>query len=77
MILNSLPEVAEVIVHVDPCEDPLCKRCQQYKCKDRSEANEKVAITWRVEEVVVRRVHRENTAGGEKPEVRGRKSAGQ
>jgi len=59
MILNSLPEVAEVIVHVDPCEDPLCKRCQQYRCEDRSATKEKVAIAWRVEEVVVKRVHRE------------------
>src|SRR5210317_181304 len=36
MILNTLDEVAEVIVHVYPCEDPLCERCLQAQCQDRS-----------------------------------------
>jgi hypothetical protein len=65
MILDSLPEVAEVIVHVDPCEDPLCKRCQQYKCEDRSQAKTASTTMWRVEEVVEKRVHQERILGGE------------
>ena len=63
LILDSLPQVAEVIVHVDPCEDPLCRVCRQYKCEDRSAENEDSGSTWRVEEVVMKRVHRENAAG--------------
>lgn len=61
MILNSLVEVAEVIVHVDPCEDPLCERCQQYQCEDRSQASIGATRAWRVEEVVLKREHREKT----------------
>jgi cation diffusion facilitator family transporter len=67
MILNSLPEVAEVIVHVDPCENPLCKHCQRYRCEDRSQENSGSTIIWRVEEVVVKRTRRQKPAGGERP----------
>jgi cation diffusion facilitator family transporter len=65
MILNSLPEVEEVIVHVDPCEDPMCKWCQQYECEDRSQARMSSTITWRVEELVLKSIHRQKPAGDE------------
>ena len=55
MMLNSLTEVEEVIVHVDPCDDPLCERCLQDPCQDRSKDNIGASETWRVEEVVMRR----------------------
>jgi cation diffusion facilitator family transporter len=55
MILNALDEVAEVIVHVDPCEDPLCERCLQAECQDRSQAGPITVESWRVEEVVMKR----------------------
>ena len=58
MILNTLDEVAEVIVHVDPCEDPLCERCLQAKCQDRSQAGPSTVKFWRVEEVVLKREDR-------------------
>jgi cation diffusion facilitator family transporter len=67
MILNSLPEVEEVIVHIDPCEDPMCERCQQYECEDRSQAKITATVTWRVEELVLRSVHRQKPAGDEHP----------
>jgi cation diffusion facilitator family transporter len=35
MILNTLEEVAEVIVHVDPCEDQQCERCRHDHCQDQ------------------------------------------
>ena len=55
MILNSLKEVAEVIVHVDPCEDPLCGRCLQDQCQDRHQAGTTAVKSWRVEQVVMKR----------------------
>jgi cation diffusion facilitator family transporter len=58
MILTSLSEVVEVIVHVDPCEDPLCERCSKHQCQDRSEESPATTELWRLEEVVVKRVHR-------------------
>ena len=58
MILNTLDEVAEVIVHVDPCEDPLCERCLQAQCQDRSQAGPTTVKSWRVEEVVMKREDR-------------------
>ncbi len=58
MILNTLDEVAEVIVHVDPCEDPLCERCLQAQCQDRSQAGTTTVKSWRVEEVVMKREDR-------------------
>ena len=58
MILNSLKEVAEVIVHVDPCEDPLCERCLQDQCQDRSQTGTTTVKSWRLEEVVMKREDR-------------------
>ena len=58
MILNKLDEVAEVIVHVDPCEDPLCGRCIQAECQDRSQSGTTTIKYWRVEEVVLKRQER-------------------
>jgi cation diffusion facilitator family transporter len=58
MILDTLDEVAEVIVHVDPCEDPLCERCLQAECQDRSQAGITAVKSWRVEEVVLKRGER-------------------
>ena len=55
MIVNTLDEVAEVIVHVDPCEDPLCERCLQAECQDRSQAGSTTVKSWRVEEMVLKR----------------------
>ncbi len=57
-ILSSLLEVAEVIVHVDPCEDPLCQWCMQYKCQDRNKDFIGAAEPWRVEKVVMKGQHR-------------------
>jgi cation diffusion facilitator family transporter len=59
IILDSLSEVVEVIVHVDPCEDPLCARCLQHQCQDRCTASASSTQLWRVEEVVVKRAHEE------------------
>ncbi len=60
MILDSSDEVEEVIVHVDPCEDPLCERCLLHNCQDRSKASSATNRPWRVEEVVEKRPHRVN-----------------
>ena len=57
-ILNSLVEVAEVIVHVDPCEDPLCSWCIRAKCQDRSTEFIGAAKPWEVEKVVMKQLHR-------------------
>jgi hypothetical protein len=57
-ILDSLSEVAEVIVHVDPCEDPLCEYCLQDPCQDRSAPGRLPRKPWRVEEAVAKRVER-------------------
>ena len=57
-ILNSLTEVAEVIVHVDPCEDPLCEWCVQDNCQDRSKDLFGAAKPWEVEKVVMKELHR-------------------
>lgn len=62
MIVDSLSEVAEAIVHVDPCEDPLCERCRQDHCQDRSTAGTDTGKPWRVEEVVVTRADRRRAA---------------
>ena len=56
MILDSLIEVVDVIVHVDPCEEPLCGRGFQDQCQDRGEDNKGASNTWRVEKVVMKRV---------------------
>jgi cation diffusion facilitator family transporter len=58
MIVDSLSEVVEAIVHVDPCEDPLCERCRQDHCQDRSTAGTDTGKPWRVEEVVAKRANR-------------------
>ena len=58
MMLDSLREVVEIIVHVDPCEDPLCERCVQHPCQDRSKARPATSEPWQVDDVVVKR---ENT----------------
>ena len=55
MILESLIEVVEVIVHVDPCEDPLCENCAQDQCDDRHAERAEAVQPWRVEKVVLRR----------------------
>jgi hypothetical protein len=47
-----------VIVHVDPCEDPLCERCLQAQCQDRSQAGTTTVQSWLVEEVVLKREDR-------------------
>jgi cation diffusion facilitator family transporter len=60
MILGALREVADVIVHVDPCEDPLCKKCIQAECQDRSQAGITTAKSWQVEEVVMKSGERGN-----------------
>jgi len=57
-ILGSLVEVAEVIVHVDPCEDPLCPWCLQDSCGDRSKDFIGEDKPWQVEKVVMKRQHR-------------------
>jgi divalent metal cation (Fe/Co/Zn/Cd) transporter len=57
-ILDALDEVTEVIVHVDPCEDPLCKQCRQDPCEERSEENSGGSTPWKVEGVVLSRNHR-------------------
>ena len=58
MIVNTLDEVAEVIVHVDPCEDPLCERCRQDHCQDRSKESSGATKPWLVDEVVLKREER-------------------
>ena len=55
MILCTLSEVADVIVHVDPCEDPQCEWCRQDHCQDRSKESSSVVKPWLVEEVVMKR----------------------
>jgi cation diffusion facilitator family transporter len=55
MILSTLSEVADVIVHVDPCEDPQCEWCRQDHCQDRSQESSSVVKPWLVEEVVMKR----------------------
>ena len=57
-ILSSLVEVEEVIVHVDPCEDPLCSWCMRAKCKDRSKDFLGEVEPWQVEKVVMKQLHR-------------------
>jgi cation diffusion facilitator family transporter len=58
-ILASLSEVAEVIVHVDPCEDPWCEYCLQEPCQDRRAQGSSARKPWRVEEAVAKRAERE------------------
>ena len=53
-ILSSLVEVEEVIVHVDPCEDPLCEWCMRDKCQDRSKDLIGEVEPWRVEKAVMK-----------------------
>ena len=53
-LLSSLAEVEEVIVHVDPCEDPLCEWCLRAKCKDRSKEVTGTLEPWRVDKVVMK-----------------------
>jgi cation diffusion facilitator family transporter len=53
-LLSSLVEVEEVIVHVDPCEDPLCEWCLRDKCQDRSQEVIGAVKPWRVEQVVMK-----------------------
>ena len=53
-LLSSLVEVEEVIVHVDPCEDPLCEWCLRDKCQDRSQEVIGGVKPWRVEQVVMK-----------------------
>jgi cation diffusion facilitator family transporter len=53
-LLSSLVEVEEVIVHVDPCEDPLCEWCLRDKCQDRSQEVVGAVKPWRVEQVVMK-----------------------
>ena len=55
MIVNTLDEVAEVIVHVDPCEDPQCERCRKDECQDRSKESSEATRPWQVEDVVQKR----------------------
>ena len=57
-ILSSLPEVEEVIIHVDPCEDPLCPWCIRAECQDRSKAFLGEVEPWKVEKVVMKQLHR-------------------
>ena len=58
MILSTLDEVSEVIVHVDPCEDPLCEKCLQAQCQDRSRDGTSTVTFWQVQEVVMKREER-------------------
>lgn len=58
MILNTLEEVAEVIVHVDPCEDQQCERCRHDHCQDRSNESSGAIKPWLVDEVVLKRQER-------------------
>jgi cation diffusion facilitator family transporter len=53
-ILSSLVEVEEVIVHVDPCEDPLCSWCMRAKCQDRNSDFIGEVEPWQVEKVVMK-----------------------
>jgi len=53
-LLSSLVEVEEVIVHVDPCEDPLCEWCLRDRCEDRSKEVIGAVKPWRVEQVVMK-----------------------
>ena len=57
-ILSSLVEVEEVIVHVDPCEDPLCPWCMRANCQDRSKDSIGATEPWQVEKVVMKGQHR-------------------
>ncbi|MEJ2428904.1 MAG: cation diffusion facilitator family transporter [Deltaproteobacteria bacterium] len=57
-ILSSLSEVEEVIVHVDPCEDPLCPWCIRAECQDRSKEFLGEVEPWEVEKVVMKQLHR-------------------
>jgi len=50
-----------VIVHVDPCEDPLCERCLQAQCQDRSQAGTTTVKSWLLDEVVLKREDRGQT----------------
>jgi len=59
MILSTLREVADVIVHVDPCEDPQCERCRQHDCQDRSKPVSGATKPWLLDEVVMTREDRE------------------
>lgn len=58
MILSTLREVADVIVHVDPCEDPQCERCRQHDCQDRSNPVSRATKPWLLDEVVLKRQRR-------------------
>ncbi|UCG11608.1 MAG: cation transporter [Deltaproteobacteria bacterium] len=58
LILDSLSEVVEVIVHVDPCEDPLCEFCRQDRCQDRNSVGTEADKPWRLEQLVAKREHR-------------------
>ncbi|MFP3869269.1 MAG: cation diffusion facilitator family transporter [Syntrophobacteria bacterium] len=57
ILLESLDEVDEVIVHLDPCEDPLCWQCQRQKCEDRIGAGGGTDKPWRLEDLVTKRRH--------------------
>ena len=61
MILSTLSEVADVIVHVDPCEDPQCERCRRDHCQDRSKESSGVPKPWLVNEVVLQREDRRDS----------------
>jgi divalent metal cation (Fe/Co/Zn/Cd) transporter len=61
MILSTLSEVADVIVHVDPCEDPQCERCRRDHCQDRSKESNGATKPWLVNEVVLQREARRDS----------------
>ena len=61
MILSTLSEVADVIVHVDPCEDPQCERCRRDHCQDRSKESSGATKPWLVNEVVLQREDRRDS----------------
>jgi cation diffusion facilitator family transporter len=59
LILTSMREVSEVIVHVDPCEDPYCEVCLQDSCQDRSATTTGRSKPWKLEDVVKKRADRD------------------
>lgn len=57
LLLESVEEVSEVIVHLDPCEDPFCSQCRRYACDYRAYRDSGERQTWRPEEAAARKRH--------------------
>ncbi|MBW1981408.1 MAG: cation transporter [Deltaproteobacteria bacterium] len=57
VLVNALGEIGEVIVHLDPCDDPFCPKCQRHSCADRTTESLGLHAPWRVEDVVAEKLH--------------------